>query len=337
MLSAFHPKLLRANFASLPPPDPTSFQDRTYIVTGANTGLGLATAKNLVALSARRVILAVRSQARGDAAVHLIEQETGRQGVAEVWLLDFASFESVTAFAQRVDLEFQGERLDGVVCNASVAMETWETVKGVEMDVMVNVLGTFLLSLLVLPRLRSSARTTGQEAYLSIVTSGAGFFEKGTLEQIKEKGVLDLVEELSREGAEMGYCITKLMQIYAVRELAALLPDDESGVVIDMVSPGLVYTDLDRHGSLATKLSLKVMRAFMGRTADVACRTVLHGVSAGREAHGKYLSECLIKEDFVPEWVKDEKGREMQRWVWGCIVRHLEAVEPGCLGKALGR
>jgi hypothetical protein len=86
------------------------------------------------------------------------------------------------------------------------------------------------------------------------------------------------------------------MQIYAVRQLAALLPLQETGVVIDMISPGLVNTDLDRHGSFATKMQLKVMRSIMGRTADVASRTVLHSVSAGKEAHGKYLSECLIRE-----------------------------------------
>jgi NAD(P)-dependent dehydrogenase (short-subunit alcohol dehydrogenase family) len=202
MLSAFSPKLLRANFASLPEPSPSSFQDRTYIITGANTGLGLATAKNLVALSACRVILAVRSQVRGDEAVSLIEQETGREGVAEVWTVDLASYKSVKAFARRVENEFGGQRLDGVVCNASVAMEEWQVVEGgVEMDVMVNVLGTFLLVLMVLPTLRASAMRFGGETYLSVVTSGAGFFEKGTLEVVQG----DLVEGLSREGGEVGF------------------------------------------------------------------------------------------------------------------------------------
>ena len=86
------------------------------------------------------------------------------------------------------------------------------------------------------------------------------------------------------------------MQIYAIRQLAATCPLSDTGVVIDMISPGLVYTDLDRHGDCATKIAMVVMRAFMGRTAHVASRTVLHGISAGEEAHGKYLSECLIRE-----------------------------------------
>src|SRR4051794_32669300 len=74
---------------------------KTYIVTGANVGLGLETARHLVKSSAAKVILAVRNIEAGKKAKADIEHTTGRSGVVEVWQLDLASVESMKAFAQR--------------------------------------------------------------------------------------------------------------------------------------------------------------------------------------------------------------------------------------------
>ncbi|KAK7414071.1 hypothetical protein QQX98_007103 [Neonectria punicea] len=95
---------------------------RTYVVTGANTGLGFEAAKHLVALDAAKVILAVRNVAAGDIAKAKIEEATGKTGVAEVWALDLASYESVKMFANRVIAEL--ERVDALIENAAVAMSS---------------------------------------------------------------------------------------------------------------------------------------------------------------------------------------------------------------------
>ena len=57
---------------------------KTYIITGSNSGLGLETARHLVACSASRVVLAVRNLTAGETAKVDIEKSTGRKGVLQV-------------------------------------------------------------------------------------------------------------------------------------------------------------------------------------------------------------------------------------------------------------
>jgi NADP-dependent 3-hydroxy acid dehydrogenase YdfG len=92
-------RVIAEQYAKLPVPT-TSLTSKTYIVTGSNNGLGLETARHLVARSASRVILAVRNTTAGETAKSSIERSTGRKGVVEVWALDLASFESVTAWCR---------------------------------------------------------------------------------------------------------------------------------------------------------------------------------------------------------------------------------------------
>ena len=148
---------------------PTSFANETIIITGANTGLGLEAARHCVRLGASRVILAVRSLARGEAAKADIESTTKRPGVAEVWLLDLASYDSVKAFAERASTELK--RIDKVIENAGVALERWTVAEGSETTITVNVLGTFLLAVLLLPKLSESGKLTGTPPTLTILTS----------------------------------------------------------------------------------------------------------------------------------------------------------------------
>lgn len=107
-------------------PAPTASLDgRTYIVTGANTGLGLALATHLARLNAARVILAVRDMAKGNTARETIMQETQFAGVLEVWELDMARFASVAQFARKAEATL--DRLDGAALNAGVTTHGWHT------------------------------------------------------------------------------------------------------------------------------------------------------------------------------------------------------------------
>ncbi|KAK5130599.1 hypothetical protein LTR08_001918 [Meristemomyces frigidus] len=108
------------------PPKKTkpSFAGRTIIITGANTGVGFEASVKFVELGASRVILAVRSIKKGEDARAQIEQRSGRKGVAEVWELDMLDYESIKAFATKVDKEV--ECLDILVLNAGVIMATYQ-------------------------------------------------------------------------------------------------------------------------------------------------------------------------------------------------------------------
>ena len=84
--------------------------------------------------------------------------------------------------------------------------------------------------------------------------------------------------------------------MYAVRHMASLLPLSDTGVVINMTSPGLCYTALDRDAPPLSKFLMAVMRRFLARTAEEGSRTLLQAAFGGAETHGKYCSECQIKE-----------------------------------------
>lgn len=90
----------------------------TAIVTGSNVGLGLECARQLLDLGCSKVILAVRSEAKGEAARQDLSR--GRDlklGVIEVWKLDLSSYDSIIAFSERAK---SLERLDLVILNAGI-------------------------------------------------------------------------------------------------------------------------------------------------------------------------------------------------------------------------
>lgn len=157
---------------------------KTYIVTGANTGLGFEASKHLVSLGAKKVILAVRSVPSGEAAKKKIDEATGKATVAEVWALDLSSYESVKAFARRATTEL--DRIDAVIENAAVATGEQKSAEGYHIGLTVNVLSTFLLAVLLLPKLKESAEKYGILPRLSIVTSGVGFDVRQVWEMVKE-------------------------------------------------------------------------------------------------------------------------------------------------------
>jgi len=284
---------------------------RIFIVTGANTGLGYEAAKHLVGVSAAKVILAVRSLAKGEDAKAKIEADTGVMGVADVWELDMGSFESIKLFAGEVN---GLERLDAIVENAGVALPRFTVADGNEGTMMVNVMGTMLLAALVMPKLKETAKKFGVKPHLSFVGSGVAFTVPGTLEGI-EGDIIDGFNDESRAVMAQRYDITysyllddafsdnfnrypvsKLVELYVVREYAALNPPSTTGVVINYVNPGLCTTELARNADENTKKRIEDMRAALGRTAEMGSRTLLHGAIGGEETHGKYLSECETKE-----------------------------------------
>ncbi len=161
---------------ALKPPYPdTDFSGKTIIATGANVGLGKEAVKHFVRLKAEKVIGAVRSIARGEAAKAEIEAETKRTGVVDVWELDYSSYASVKAFAANVA---KLARVDAVVLNAGIATEKFEIFEDNESTITVNVVSTTLLTLLLLPTLRSFAAKWDIVPVISIVSSGVHAYTK---------------------------------------------------------------------------------------------------------------------------------------------------------------
>ncbi|KAI1383975.1 putative short-chain dehydrogenase/reductase family protein [Hypoxylon trugodes] len=311
---------------------PETCSGKTYIVTGANTGLGYETSKHLVNCRAKKVIMAVRNLEAGETAKAEIESATNNRGIAEVWSLDLSSFDSVKSFAKRVNSQL--DRIDAVIENASVAHDRWSTVEGYEASTTINILSTFLLAVLVLPKLTEVAKRYGNLPHLTIVTSGVAFTAKEAMDRIRDNPLAGMNDPTTTD-MNKRYPLTKLFQHYAGRHLATLVPVSKTGVVVNLVNPGLCKTKLSRNSKFSRWLEIYITNLLVGRSQEMGSRPLLHASMAGAESHGRYVSSCEIKEHQVPEWVKGEEGRKLGERIWNDIAVELEKIEPGCLDRVL--
>lgn len=134
--------------------DLPSFAGRTVIVTGANSGLGLVTARELARVGAK-TILAVRNKAKGDDAA------ASMTGDVEVRQLDLQDLASVRAFAEGID------QVDVLVNNAGImAVPYAVTVDGFESQIGTNHLGHFALTNLLLPKITDRVVTVSSMMHL---------------------------------------------------------------------------------------------------------------------------------------------------------------------------
>jgi retinol dehydrogenase 12 len=182
-------------FVTLPKPT-KDFSGQTIIVTGSNTGLGLEAARHLSRLNTTLIILAVRNQAKGEAAKQSILGSTGRADTSvEVWDLDMQSYDSIKAFCVKAS---KLNRLDAVLENAGIMTKYFNMVAGYESTITTNVIGTFLLAFGILPKLRQSAAEYNIQPRLSLVASDLHFVAK-----FPERHDEDIFAALNDAKAEM--------------------------------------------------------------------------------------------------------------------------------------
>jgi len=127
---------------------------KTFLVTGANTGIGFGTALGLAELGAT-VIMVCRNPERGKSARAEIAHQTGNDALY-LQIADLASQSDIRKLAQEITMQF--DRLHCLINNAAVVPAQREvTVDGLEMQFAVNHLAPFLLTNLLLDLLRTSA------------------------------------------------------------------------------------------------------------------------------------------------------------------------------------
>ncbi|EAW08562.1 putative short-chain dehydrogenase/reductase family protein [Aspergillus clavatus NRRL 1] len=298
-----------------------SFTGQTIIVTGSNVGLGLEAARHFVRLDAAKVILAVRNRTAGEAAKKSIEESTQRQGVVEVWDLDLASYASVLAFAEKAK---QLARLDVLLCNASIATENFRLVEGHESSITVNVLGTLLLEILMLPVLRRSARAYGTRPRLTTVVSEVHAWSK--FPEWKAENTFTALDDEKHTSMGERYATTKLLQVLALREMVARMEKDEA-VIMNMVNPGLCHSQLGREAGIG----LALLKMALARTTEVGSRTLVAGAAAGENSHGAYMTDGLVDNNALSPFVRSEDGKQAQEKVWRELGGILEEIQPGVM------
>jgi NAD(P)-dependent dehydrogenase (short-subunit alcohol dehydrogenase family) len=232
-------KIMYTQFTSTPTVPTASFRGRTVIVTGSNVGLGLEACRRIVTLGASRVIMAVRNVAKGKAAADDIRATTScSPETLDVWNLDLSSYKSVLAFAERVKTELP--RLDALIGNAGIGTATFRTTEDNEETITTNVVSLALLGFSLFPKLRETALKHGTQAHFTI--TGSGLYE---VAQFKERKAANgrIFETLNNEKTAVmsdRYNVSKLLEMFILKQMAAMFPLKSHGVIITCVAPGYV-------------------------------------------------------------------------------------------------
>uniref|UniRef100_A0A336KK53 CSON012644 protein n=1 Tax=Culicoides sonorensis TaxID=179676 RepID=A0A336KK53_CULSO len=207
--------------------DKYPLNDRIYIITGANTGLGFETTKALVCRGGT-VIMACRSLERANEAISKIRQVTG-EGTMIPLCLDLGSFDSIEKFADKIKDEYSN--FNCLIENAGLAVNGDEkTTEGFEVHFGVNHLGHFFLTDLLKDVIKSN------NSRIVVVSS-----------RMHERAKIDF-DNLGKyvapkPGDRMNhmYNNSKLMNFYFARQLY------KQGYDAHVLCPGLCHTDFFRH------------------------------------------------------------------------------------------
>ena len=266
---------------------------RICLITGATSGIGLETAAGLAALGAQ-VVMVGRDRQRGEQARKAVVERSGNDRV-DLLLADLSSLSEVRALAR----EFLATHpaLHVLVNNAgTVELKRTTTIDGFEKTFAVNHLSYFLLTNLLLPRLRASAPSR-------IVNVASEAHRFGRID------LADLQSERSYQAMRV-YGTSKLLNILFTVALAEKLAG--SGVTANCLHPGAVSTRLGRNNGAFARIAIGLLRPFFltpeqgaANSIFVAASDQLDGVS------GKYF----VKQRAVPPSRRSQRPRFARR-VW---------------------
>ena len=248
-------------------------QNRTFLVTGANSGIGRALVEALAARGAA-VVLAARSAERTTPVLEAIRTRYGGSA-ASFLLLDLADFASIRSAARRLSAD--GRPLDVLVNNAGVAGTSGLSKDGFDLTYATNHLGPFLLTNLLLPTLRQSphARVVNVASRAHMRVRHIDWSVLGRLSAPKRSGFSD-------------YAVTKLMNVLHARELARRLAG--TSVRTYSLHPGVVRSNIWRAlpGSLQWFLKLFMLSNEQGAQTPLFCATAAELTGAS----GRYYDRC---------------------------------------------
>lgn len=299
------------------PPYPTgSYTGKTVIITGSNVGLGKEAARHFARLGVSKLILGVRNLDKGHDAKHDIEATTKcRKDVIQVWKIDMSSYESVKKFAAKVEAEL--DRVDIFIANAGVARLKYGIVEDNEENITINVVSTFLLAALVMPKLKASAAKYKTRPTFSITSSEVHGHTKFPQQNAPDGEIFATVnaKRTVEKDFEEQYPISKLLQVYGVRALAEKRPADKFPVTINCLNPGLCHSELGRD---APTWGFWFIKLVLARSTEVGSRTLVHAGSLGADSHGQYISDCQIEEPASVATIRG--GKVAQDRVWAELI-----------------
>ncbi|KAJ7368410.1 hypothetical protein DFH08DRAFT_676159 [Mycena albidolilacea] len=311
-----------------PPVLKADLTGKTVLVLGANTGLGFEATKHFATMNPARLILACRSQSRGQAALDKLQADTG-YSKAELWLVDLADFDSVKQFADR--FESDGGRLDILVENAAIAASTYKPTKdGWEASLQVNDISTPLVAFRLLPALIRTAEKYSTLPRLVVVASEVHFFVEIPKEVYRHADILKTLgskEYCTDSNMLPRYTLTKLLNVFFVRALNARLPPS-TPVIVTMVNPGFCHSELLRDAKGIAGTIMLFMNRILGFTAEEGSRQLVWAAVGGEpdKLRGEYISGCQTEE--VADFVLSPQGVKAENQLWDELVDIAGKVDP---------
>lgn len=271
---------------------------QTAIVTGANSGMGLATTIEL-AKQGYHVIMACRSEKRGQEALHRALHQSGSSRI-ELMLCDLGSLDSIRQFARR--FREQHDQLDVLVNNAGVVMiKRKETSDGFEQSIGINHLGHFLLTLLLIEPLKAAKQGR-------IVNVSSGAYKVGKIhfdDPHFHKGYNPI----------KGYAQSKLANVYFTRSLARRLAG--TSVTANCLHPGAVGTSIgvNRSTGFGTRIMAFASKLPFFLTPEEGARTAIYLATSSDVAGvtGQYFYQQK-QEQLKPHALDDAAAEQL--WTW---------------------
>ena len=259
--------------------------EKVYIVTGANSGVGLETTRPLVKQGGH-VIMACR---RPEAAEEVAKSFTGLRGSYEVIKLDLADLESVRNFTAEFLKKY--DKLDALVCNAglvTMGSEVERTKDGFEMAIGVSYFGHFLLTELLLDVLKTSAPSR-----MVIVSS---VVHTGSKRNRPNVHLEDLNFNARKFSNFTAYAEAKVAVVLYAMELAKRL--EGTGVTTASVHPGWARSNFGGNSLLMRimRVVMAPLSPFITDSNEEAAQTSLHCLLSDDAAKhsGAYFSQSSV-------------------------------------------
>ncbi len=265
---------------------------RTFVVTGANSGLGLSTARELARAGAH-VVLACRDVAKGEAAA------AGLTGSVAVRPLDLADLASVRAFAAALD-----GPVDVLINNAGLmAVPQRTTADGFEMQVGTNHLGHFALTGLLLDRISDR-----------VVTLSSGAHQVGRIH------LDDLNNEHRSYQRWRAYAQSKLANLMFAYELQHRFVAAGSLRRSMAAHPGYAATNLQSHTESVQDVVMGLLNRVVSQSADAGALPSLYAATVPDLAGGSYIGpDGLGETRGFPRPVGSSRAshdRQVQQQLW---------------------
>ncbi|ETS75466.1 hypothetical protein PFICI_12410 [Pestalotiopsis fici W106-1] len=312
-------RMLQRQFTRPKPlPADTNLEGQTAIVTGSNGGLGLEACRQLLKLGLSRLVLGVRSQAKGEAAANGLRQTFDKADIS-VWIVDHESYDSIREFVGKCETL---PRLDIAILNAAVITTSYTTVPstGHENILQVNYLSTALLAILLLPILKSKKVPDAvRPPVLNLV--GTDLMYQPEFVPRLTGPVLAQYDSAENFRFFPWYSGSKILLMCFVSRLARCV--DANDVLINVSNPGLVKnTDLARNGSIMVRTVMGIYQFFLGKSVESGASVYLEAaLGQGPDSHGGFVSEWTIR-PYPAVWYTTE-GKEFTERLWEETMEEL--------------